>query len=121
MRSSFTTCVECETSAKKEDLQARIETVQNELREAKADQKESKREAQFAETLTRLAQVFPGVRGRISDLCKCSQKRYELAVTVALGRHMDDIVTDDEATAIECLNVRMRGVVAAAAAQTPLN
>jgi hypothetical protein len=37
------------------------------------------------------------------DLCRPSQRRYETAVAVALGKHMDAIVVDRESTAIECI------------------
>ena len=32
---------------------------------------------------------FPGVKGRLVDLCRPSQSRYNLAVTVAGGKDMD--------------------------------
>ena len=46
---------------------------------------------------------YTGVHGRIIDLCKPSQKKYYMAVTVAMGRHTDAVVVDSEATALECV------------------
>jgi structural maintenance of chromosome 1 len=36
------------------------------------------------------------VRGRLVDLIKVTQRKHNLAVTVALGRNMDAIVVDDD-------------------------
>lgn len=46
-----------------------------------------------------------GVRGRVVDLCKPTQRKYELAVAVILGRNMDAVVVDEEKTAIDCIEV----------------
>ena len=45
-----------------------------------------------------------GVRGRIIDLCKPIQWKYE-TVSVILGRNIDAIVVDEEKTAIDCIEV----------------
>jgi len=42
------------------------------------------------------------------DLVKPTQRKYDTAVTVVLGRHIDSIVVDTEATAIGCIQVWMR-------------
>src|SRR5947207_789421 len=44
------------------------------------------------------------VRGRVTDLCKPTQKRYTLAVETILGRHLNSIVVDTEKCATECIN-----------------
>jgi structural maintenance of chromosome 1 len=50
--------------------------------------------------------LLVGVRGRVVDLCKPTQRKYELAVAVILGRNMDAVVVDEEKTAIDCIEVR---------------
>jgi structural maintenance of chromosome 1 len=47
--------------------------------------------------------ILPGVRGRIVDLCKPIQRKYETAVSVVLGRNISSIVVDEEKTAIDCI------------------
>ena len=49
--------------------------------------------------------IWLGVRGRIVDLCKPIQRKYETAVSVVLGRNIDAIVVDEEKTAIDCIEV----------------
>lgn len=49
--------------------------------------------------------LFSGVRGRVVDLCKPTQRKYETAVSVILGRNIDAVVVDQEKTAIECIEV----------------
>jgi hypothetical protein len=46
-----------------------------------------------------------GVRGRVVDLCKPTQRKYETAVSVILGRNIDAVVVDEEKTAIDCIEV----------------
>ena len=85
------------------------------------DRRESEKEAKLKETLGNLSRIFPGmysffiygsvvellvgVRGRVVDLCKPTQRKYELAVAVILGRNMDAVVVDEEKTAIDCIEV----------------
>ena len=46
-----------------------------------------------------------GVCGRVVDLCKPTQRKYEMAVSVILGRNIDAVVVNEDATAIECIEV----------------
>lgn len=39
------------------------------------------------------------------DLCKPTQRKYETAVSVVLGRNIDAVVVDEEKTAIDCIEV----------------
>ncbi|KAF8137566.1 RecF/RecN/SMC, partial [Boletus edulis] len=89
----------------------RLETEANEkltdvyqrLLQAGIDRHETEREAKLKETLASLQRVFPGVRGRVVDLCKPTQRKYETSVSVILGRNIDAVVVDEEKTAIECI------------------
>lgn len=40
------------------------------------------------ECFENMKKIFPGVKGRLIDLCNVSHKRYNLAVTVAMGKNM---------------------------------
>jgi structural maintenance of chromosome 1 len=93
-----------EAEALRDSLTTTLAAAQDELREEKLERKQSERETRFAETLTSLKRLYPGVRGRLSDLTELRQNKYRVASAVAMGRHMDAIVVDDRSTAIECLN-----------------
>ena len=41
----------------------------------------------------------------MTDLCWPTQKKYNLAVTAAIGRFMDAVVVEDENTGQECIKV----------------
>ncbi|RKP38630.1 cohesin complex subunit psm1 [Dimargaris cristalligena] len=77
--------------------------VLNKLAQARVDRRESERETKMRDCLESLKRIFPGVYGRISDLCRPSQRKYDAAVAVALGRHMDAIAVDKQSTAVECI------------------
>ncbi|ETI57448.1 hypothetical protein F443_00267 [Phytophthora nicotianae P1569] len=87
----------------KEKLTKRLERVNNKLRDLKDDKRQSQAEAKRADTLETLKRLYPGVRGRLVDLCKPTQRRYNMAVTVATGKHMDAIVVTDYRTGQECI------------------
>ncbi|CDZ96284.1 cohesin complex subunit psm1 [Phaffia rhodozyma] len=69
-----------------------------------ADKKASEKEIRLKESIATLKRIFPGVHGRVVDLCKPTATKYNTAVGVVLGRNNDSVVVDHEKTAIECIN-----------------
>ncbi|XP_073284686.1 structural maintenance of chromosomes protein 1-like isoform X1 [Primulina huaijiensis] len=92
-----------ESRRKYEMLKAKISDLDNQLRELKADRHENERDARMSQSVETLNRLFPGVHGRMTDLCRPTQKKYNLAVTVAMGRFMDAVVVEDEHTGKECI------------------
>ncbi|KAE9352753.1 Structural maintenance of chromosomes protein 1 [Phytophthora fragariae] len=88
---------------KKEKLSQQLDRVNNKLRDLKDDRRQSQAEARKAETVETLKRLYPGVRGRLVDLCKPIQRKYNMAVTVATGKHMDAIVVTDYRTGQDCI------------------
>ncbi len=87
----------------REQLTEALHVMQEQLRDEKLDRKQSEREVKFQQTLEALKRIYPGVRGRLLDLAEPRQRRFHAACSVAMGRHMDAIVVDDRATAVECM------------------
>ena len=89
--------------------QAEIETNENlrkcleKLLQAKIDHEEGERELKLRGTVESLRRMFPGVSGRLVDLCQPTGKKFENAMSVVLGRHLDSIVVDSEQIAIDCI------------------
>ncbi|PPQ98373.1 hypothetical protein CVT26_013579 [Gymnopilus dilepis] len=81
----------------------KLQAVYQQLLQAGVEKQESEKEAKLKETLASLQRLFPGVRGRIIDLCKPSARKYATAISVILGRNTDAIVVDEEKTAIDCI------------------
>ncbi|MCD7467409.1 Structural maintenance of chromosomes protein 1 [Datura stramonium] len=88
---------------KHENLRKRLDEVEDQLRELKAERHENERDAKLSQAVETLKRLFPGVHGRMTDLCRPTQKKYNLAVTVAMGRYMDAVVVEDEQTGKECI------------------
>lgn len=84
-------------------LKAKIGDLDNQLRELKADRHDNERDARLSQAVETLKRLFPGVHGRMTDLCRPTQKKYNLAVTVAMGRFMEAVVVEDEQTGKECI------------------
>ncbi|KAL6868090.1 hypothetical protein ACP4OV_014935 [Aristida adscensionis] len=88
-------------------LNQRVGEIDTQLRDLKANKHESERNDRLREIVESLKPKFPGVYGRMSDLCKLSQMKYDLAVTVAMGKFMDAVIVEDENTGKECIKALM--------------
>ncbi|KAI7829976.1 cohesin complex subunit psm1 [Kickxella alabastrina] len=85
------------------ELSEKLAGVLKELAQARADQRESAREAKLRDTVSALQRMFTGVHGRLAELCRPTQHKYDVGVATVLGRLMDAIVVDRQATALECI------------------
>ncbi|KAJ5335306.1 hypothetical protein N7452_007709 [Penicillium brevicompactum] len=85
------------------ELEEKLQVVLRKLLEADDGKKQTEREIRAKELISTLKRIFPGVKGRVSDLCRPKQKKYSDAVSTVLGRHFDAIVVDNEKTAKECI------------------
>lgn len=90
-------------SRQKTELDEKLQEVLRKLVEADDGRRASQKEIAMRETVAMLKRTYPGVRGRVHELCKPKQKKYEEAVSVVLGRHLDSVVVDTEATAKQCI------------------
>lgn len=88
---------------KHDNLRKRLDEVEDQLRELKAERHENERDARLSQAVETLKRLFPGVHGRMTDLCRPTHKKYNLAVTVAMGRYMDAVVVEDDQTGKECI------------------
>ena len=84
-------------------VEERLAEVAGQLRSSKAEHRESERERRSAEAIENMAKLFTGVHGRMTDICKPTQRKYQVALTIAMGKNMDAVVVDTEATAMECI------------------
>ena len=90
-----------------------------ELRGAAESRESSRRDVQRRECVERLKELYPDVRGLLLDICvpslqKYSRRRagmtgrYNVAVNVALGKHLDAVVVNTKQVAIECVQWVLR-------------
>lgn len=103
----FLSCAIFAYRYKYENLKSKISELENQLRELKADRYENERDARLSQAVETLKRLFNGVHGRMTDLCRPTQKKYNLAVTVAMGKFMDAVVVEDEQTGKECIKVNV--------------
>ncbi|KAJ3113857.1 Structural maintenance of chromosomes protein 1 [Phlyctochytrium bullatum] len=104
-------------SRKEEEKAALFKRIENQEREkneqvadlnrkisqARADRHESERNEKKREALEGLQKIFTGVYGRLSELCKPTQRKFDIAVSTILGKNMDSIIVDTEKTGIDCI------------------
>lgn len=91
------------TNQKRTELEEKLEDVARKLREADDGRRQNDREVRMREMVTSLKRIFPGVRGRVGDLCTPKQKKYDEAIIVALGRDFDSVVVDTEKVGVDCV------------------
>ncbi|CAF4694112.1 unnamed protein product [Rotaria sp. Silwood1] len=84
------------------ELEEELDQVNKDIGEARSDRNETSRAQRRAELIENLKQ-FPGVYGRLIDLCEPTHKRFQMAITKVLGRNMDSIVVERETTVQSCL------------------
>jgi len=92
-----------ESTYRIDDINRELESITSQLGEAKVDRQESSRATRKAELIETLKRLYPGVHGRLLDMCEPSHKKYQIAITKVLGKHMDSIVCDSEKTAKDCI------------------
>ncbi|KAJ5197879.1 Structural maintenance of chromosomes protein 1 [Penicillium cinerascens] len=85
------------------EWEEKLQVVLRKLLEADDGKKQTERDIRAKELISTLKRIFPGVKGRVSDLCRPKQRKYADAVSTVLGRHFDAIVVDNEKTAKECI------------------
>ncbi|KAI9139793.1 hypothetical protein BKA69DRAFT_607804 [Paraphysoderma sedebokerense] len=88
---------------KEESLNEKLRDVLSKLQEARHDKRQSEKERRNKDCLETLQRLFSGVHGRLIDLCKPHQRKYDNAVSIILGKNIDAIVVDHQKTAIECI------------------
>ncbi|KAI9738123.1 MAG: Structural maintenance of chromosomes protein 1 [Claussenomyces sp. TS43310] len=91
------------TNQKHTELDEKLQEVMKKLLEAADGKRQSDREMRTKEMVTSLKRIFPGVRGRVGELCKPKQKKFDEAVITALGRDFDSVIVDTEKTGTECV------------------
>jgi structural maintenance of chromosome 1 len=92
-----------QSSQKKKELIQKLEHISQELLNLRADRHESEKDIRINDCLSHLKRIYPGVKGRLSELCKPVQRKYNTAVAVGLGKNFDAVIVEDEATAMECI------------------
>ena len=92
-----------ENEAKRNELNEELERVNQSLQDAGDARRQTKHEEKMSDAIDTMRRIFPGVHGKLADLCQPIQKKYALAVTVAGGKHMDAVVVETKQTAAECI------------------
>ncbi|KAF2568912.1 hypothetical protein F2Q68_00026371 [Brassica cretica] len=86
-----------------EKLKTSIAELEDQLSDLMAERYENERDSRLTQAVESLKRLFQGVHGRMTDLCRPNRKKYNLAVTVAMGRFMDAVVVEDENTGKDCI------------------
>ncbi|KAI1079271.1 RecF/RecN/SMC protein [Whalleya microplaca] len=91
------------TNQRRTELDEKLQEVLRKLVEVDDGRRQNDREARMKEMVTSLKRIYPGVKGRVGDLCKPKQKKFDEAVITALGRDFDSVIVDSGETGVECV------------------
>ena len=86
-----------------DEVTQELESIYHQLNDLSVDQSEISRQTRKAELIETLKSQFPGVYGRLLDLCQPTEKKYQIAVTKVFGKNIDAIVCDTDETARQCI------------------
>eukprot|EP01083_Nonionella_stella_P038243 104058_1 len=84
-------------------VQDQLDLVQQKLQDLSSYRRDNKKSARMDEALEALKRLYPGVRGRVTELFDMPNRRYAMAVAAALGHNRKSVVVDDERTAVEAI------------------
>jgi len=84
-------------------LATELEEVTSKLRDAGEDRRRNKQEERIGEAIETMQRIFTGVHGKLVDLCRPIQRKYDQAVATAAGKQMDAIVVDTKQVAADCI------------------
>lgn len=90
--------------ARKSALDSELATVREKLADAASDRRAREGELKLRDTIETLRAHFPSVRSSLADLCEVNNPKYEVAMRIVFGRHLDSIVVGDQQTALECIH-----------------
>ena len=91
------------TNQKHTELEEQFQEILKQLVAADEGQRQNEKEIRNREMIKSLKHLFPGVKGRVGDLCKPKQKKFDEAVITALGRDFESVIVDTEKTGTECV------------------
>ncbi|GAX83463.1 hypothetical protein CEUSTIGMA_g10888.t1 [Chlamydomonas eustigma] len=91
------------SNSERQFLAAQLSDVERQLSDIRADRRENQREKNMAEAVEDMRRLLPGVHGRLTELGRVPQRGYQLALAVAMGRDVDDVVVDTDRVAQECI------------------
>ena len=84
-----------EDEEKRKTIDLELEQINHKLLELRDDRRVNQHEARLEEAMASLKRYFPGVKDRLVKLCQPTQKRFDLAVTVAGGKDMVSFMIND--------------------------
>ncbi|PHZ08880.1 RecF/RecN/SMC protein [Rhizopus microsporus ATCC 52813] len=85
------------------ELNDKLQKTLTKLLDANLTLQDTENDSKFNNSIATMKQIYPNVHGKLSDLCRPTQRKYDTAIATVFGRNMDAIVVEDEATAIECI------------------
>jgi len=92
-----------ESQQRREAIEKESEDVTQKLARFRDDRRQTHAEERLLQAIDSLKNHFPGVLGRLVDLCRPTQRRFNLAVTVAGGKDMDAIVVPNKQVGFDCI------------------
>ncbi|CAD7968454.1 unnamed protein product [Amoebophrya sp. A120] len=87
----------------KRTLNEEKRTILDGVQSGTISQRQLEREQRLFNVSKEMTQTIPGVFGRICDLCKPTNKKYRVALNVAIGFYLDAILCDTATTCKKCV------------------
>eukprot|EP00775_Hariotina_reticulata_P012126 gene12126-12264_t len=93
-----------EISSERDHLLGKLRGLQQKLEASKGVRQATEREKKLASAAAKLKKEVPGVHGRVSDLVRVTNRKYNLAMAVVMQQNLDSVVVADKPTAFKCID-----------------
>lgn len=67
------------------------------------EKSKARQNTKLLESIEAMSSFFPGIHGKLVNLCKPIQKKYSVALNIVLNKYLDAIVVDNQDTARKCI------------------
>ncbi|WIA08402.1 hypothetical protein OEZ85_007840 [Tetradesmus obliquus] len=91
-------------SSQREYLQGKLREVEGRLNASKSVRSATDRERRLAAAAAKLKKEVPGVYGRVSELVRVTNRKYNLAMAVVMQRDLDSVVVEDRKAGFACID-----------------
>eukprot|EP00879_Flechtneria_rotunda_P007607 GHRR01007978.1.p1 GENE.GHRR01007978.1~~GHRR01007978.1.p1 ORF type:complete len:1008 (+),score=459.35 GHRR01007978.1:1304-4327(+) len=92
------------TSSQRDYLMGKVRDIEGRLLASKGMRQATDREKRLAAAAARLRKEVPGVYGRVSELVRVTNRKYNLAMAVVMQQHLDSVVVADRAAGFACVD-----------------
>ncbi|RYH22654.1 chromosome segregation protein SMC [archaeon] len=85
------------------DITKELADIEHKLTYFGYEKSKARQNTKLLESIQTMSNIFTGIHGKLVNLCKPIQKKYNVAINIVLNKYLDAIVVDNQDTARKCI------------------